>query len=280
MPDENAPTRAVVFAGGRYHLNSVMGGPPRKRVINIVLKRGLGLAFLLLLIASSFRIDAYQKLARQTSIQAAQATQARKATATAIANAVNAYPAYLPGNGKLLFSDPLQQANNWQQGEDKDFGGSCQFKNGALHAREGKPDSNYGCSSFSSSFTNFALEVQMTIIRGDCGAATFRDSGNKFYYIRICQNGEYIFSKYLDPTGKNTFYFASRSHPAIKKGLNQMNRLAIYANQDVLRVFVNGQQIAMALDKAYTKGSITLGAEDKNNVTEVVYQQAKVWTFS
>jgi hypothetical protein len=221
----------------------------------------------------------HESIAQQTMLQPVQATQASKVTATSV---VNAYPAYLPGKGKLFISDPLQRAINWQQNEDQDSVGSCQFKDGAMHVREEKSEHNYGCKSFFSLFANFALEVQMTIIQGDCSFIDVRvnNSNDKLYDFVICQNGLYQFNKYLDGTGKNVFQFASGSHVSIKKGLRQMNLLAVYANKDILRVFVNGQQIAIAQDGDFATGFIELGALDNKNATEVVYKQAKVWTLS
>ena len=280
--DENVPTRPAMLADGQYRQNSIMGDSPRERTINIALVTGAVLALLLLVVISVIGINIHQDLDRQTSIQAAQAKQAKKAAALATAHAVDAYPAYLPGNGKLYISDTLQQSNSWQQNEDRDFGGSCQFQDGAMYARQVKPGRFYGCTSFLSSFMNFAFEVQMSITRGDCGVIAFRanDVNNQLYYVEICQDGTYQFKKYLSDPKKHAFQFASNSHAAIKKGLNQVNLLTIYANKDILRVFVNGQQIAVARDGDYTKGSITLNASDYTNATEVVFKQAKVWTFS
>jgi eukaryotic-like serine/threonine-protein kinase len=219
-------------------------------------------------------------IAQQTVLQSHQATQARLATAT---SALNAYPAYLPGQGTLLISDPLQQEKYWRSGMDSDFGGSCQFKDGAMHIREEKPNRNYACYSFLSSFTNFAFEVQMTIIQGDCGNVNIDivPSSDVYYYIEICSYGRCRLIKYLDNTGKKTVHLVERDYnAAIKQGLNQTNLLAISVKKDILRVFVNGQQIVMAQDGDGTMGSIGLSAVDFKNATEVVYKQARVWTLN
>lgn len=253
-------------------MKAVIGKSRRERTINIALLLGLVFTLLLLIITSVISIIVHQDLVQQTSLQSTQASKV----------AANAYPAYLPGNGKLFISDPLQQENHWLSRVDRDFGGSCQFQEGAMHARQEKPGRVYGCSSFRLSFANFALEVQMTTIQGDCGNVDVRATTdyNKYYDFMICQDGTYQFAKYLDGTGKNTVLFASGSHFSIKKGLRQTNLVAIYANKDILRFFVNGQQIAMAQDGDFTKGSIVLSAFDSNNATEVVYKQARVWTLN
>jgi hypothetical protein len=239
--------------------------------MNIILMLGCGLAFLLLIATSIIGVGMRQDLDQQRAMQATSTNQ----TTTG-----GTYPAYMPGNGTLFFSDSLQEPDYWQSSENPNFGGSCQFIGGALHSRQEKAKHSYGCFSIFSSFANFALEVQMTIIQGDCGVVTFRQNNGKFYYVHICQDGTYKFLKYQDFTGKNVFIFVgSRPHEAIKSGLNQMNLLAIYANGNMLRVFVNKQQIAMAQDGEIAQGGISLAAEDHTQPTEVVFQQAKVWTL-
>ncbi|GHO97763.1 hypothetical protein KSF_078110 [Reticulibacter mediterranei] len=257
-----------------------MGNSQRERAINMALVLGSAFALLLLIITSVIEITVQLNIAQQTVLQSHQVTQARQATATA---AVNAYPAYLPGSGTVLISDPLQQEKYWRSGMDSDFGGSCQFKDGALHVREEKANRNYACYSFLSSFTNFALEVQMTIIQGDCGNVNIgiAPSSDMYYYIEICSYGRCRLIKYLDNTGKKTVHLVERDGTAaIKQGFNQTNLLAIYAKKNILRVFVNGQQIVMAQDGNGTMGPIGLSAVDFKNATEVMYTQARVWTLN
>jgi hypothetical protein len=253
-------------------MNFIMGSSPRERTLNIVLLMGSAVALLLLSITSIIDIIVHQDLVQQTILQSTQVSNA----------ATNAYPAYLPGSGTLLIADPLQQEKYWQADVNQDFGGSCQFEDGALHVREEKPHRNYSCYSFLQSFTNFAFEVQMTIIQGECGSVnvSIAPSSQMFYYVEICLDGTCRLVKYLDDTGKNTFLLAKRSHRAIRLGLNQTNLLAIYVNRDILRVFANGQQIMVAQDGDGTMGAIQLSAVDITSATEVVYQQARVWTLN
>ena len=239
--------------------------------MNIILVLGCGLAFLLLIATSIIGVGIRQELDQQRAMQATSTNQ----TTTG-----GTYPAYMPGNGTLFLPGSLQEPNYWPSSEDQSFGGSCQFKGRALHSRQEKATHFYDCFSAFSSFADFALEVQMTIIQGDCGVVTFRHNNGKFYFVHICQDGTYKFLKYQDSTGKNIFSFVgSRPHEAIKRGLNQMNLLAVYANGNMLRVFVNKQQIAVAQDGEMAQGAISLAAEDLTQPTEVVFQQAKVWTL-
>ena len=40
-------------------------------------------------------------------------------------------------------------------------------------------------------YLDFAYQVKMTIVLGDCGGVTFREQGVKLYYFFICQNNSY-----------------------------------------------------------------------------------------
>src|SRR3989442_15425475 len=120
------------------------------------------------------------------------AVEAANATATASVIAANPYPSYLTGNGTLALYDSLSQSDYWYNSSNTSFGGACQFTNGAYHISQTKPQRLFDCVA-GPSFTNFAFEVHMTIIQGDCGGIVFRrDSTNaNLYVFQVCQNGSY-----------------------------------------------------------------------------------------
>ncbi len=144
--------------------------------------------------------------ATKTAIAASTATAQTQATATAIQH--NPYPSYLPGNGQLALYDPLMddsEGYEWMpsgQSQIPTSNGDCLFNEGRLDASvEGDANHNiffHPCIANTSNFGNFAYEVHMTLLAGDCGGVTLRGNGELFYYFIVCQNGQYRFVKYVN----------------------------------------------------------------------------------
>ncbi len=203
------------------------------------------------------------------------------ATATAIVVTANPDP-YPPYNGKLALYDPLSQPLDWYDNTDTSFGGACKFTNGAYHVSQTRTDRFFICaSSYSRSyFSNFAFEVQMKIIRGDCGGVIFREGpGGKLYYFRVCQNGYYHLFLYVDYSGTNAKHLRGKFSSAIRTGLNQSNTVAVVANGSTLDIYVNRQKIDSITDSTYSHGQIGIAADNLGDPTEVVYSSARVWTL-
>ncbi len=203
------------------------------------------------------------------------------ATATAQSNAVATATAakdpYPPTNGKLAFDDPLSQPYQWDVYANNTVGLTCQFSNGAYHTRESTIGSVYTCPD-QAQFSNFAFEVQMTILHGDCGRIIFRNNGTKYYLFQVCAYGAYELDAGLD----NTHFKAlvNKSSPAITTGYKQLNTIAVVADGSTLDLYVNHQKIARVSDNTSTgAGYIGLAAGAYNGPTEVAYSNAKVWTF-
>ena len=219
----------------------------------------------------------------QANVGATATAQANAyATATALASATAAVRAanpnlYPPYGGTLALYDPLSdnsQGSSWDDGTT-----NCAFTRGAYHVIEPQKNLSIYCTAHNTNFNNFVYEAQMTIISGDCGALFFRaDTANsKFYYFRVCHDGTYAFTIYMDKTHTQTVRNASSS--VIMTGLNRPNLIAVVASGNNMDLYVNRQKIDSANDNAFSQGQIGLGAESYNNSTEVVYSNVKVWAF-
>ncbi len=198
------------------------------------------------------------------------------ASATAIAGV---YPSYLPGQGTPVLFDPLQQPGTWDN--QRENAGVCEFVGGAYQVSETQSNTFYSCPG-AFSFSNFAFEVEVKVIQGECGGALFREDNahSKFYLFQICAAGSFNLSKYVDNTGKNaTFLIPERGHAGIKVGVNQTNVLAVTARGSEIRLFINKQQVATVQDKSYAEGTIAFFANDKMNSTVVAFQNMKIWTL-
>jgi len=199
-------------------------------------------------------------------------------TATAQANAVATLSTDNPnpyGSGTLALYDPLSD-NSHGYG----WSNACMFTGGTYHASEQNTSSFFGCYE-SVDFSNFTFEVQMQITKGNCGGILFRSDSTtgKQYSFFVCQNGYYRLDLYVDNTGANAKALASNSSSAINIGLNASNVIAVVANGSTLDLYVNKQKIASVTDSSYSHGRIGLSAWAVNNPTEVVYSNARAWTF-
>jgi hypothetical protein len=194
---------------------------------------------------------------------------------TPVTQIPNPYP---PGNGKLALSDALRQPMAWENDPNSSFG-ACQFSNGTYHVSRSKPNGIYLCSARALDFSNFAFQVQMTIIKGDCGGIGFRNDGSNrnLYLFQVCQDGGYSLLLYTDKSYSTPLLHHSSS--AIVTGLNQPNVLAVVANGTNLDLYVNNWKIETVNDSTYSHGQLSLSALANNDPTEVVYSDAKVWTL-
>jgi hypothetical protein len=222
-----------------------------------------------------------QAHATASALTAFTATAQAQATATASVIAANPNT-YTPGSGKLALIDPLSDNSKgyaWDVGSYAD--GACAFSGGTFHASTPKINFFYTCTAQATDFSNFALEVQMKILQGDCGGMILRaeSKSGKLYFLEVCQDGTYLFSRYMDYTGNNVKDLAGGSSAAITTGLNQSNAIAVVAQGSTLSIYVNKQKIASASDNTFNHGQIGLVADSYSHPTEVSFNNVKVWTY-
>ena len=236
-------------------------------------------------------------------------------TATTTPGALPPYLSKLYGAGKLSFSDSLKDdnnGNNWDAtptptNPPSPLYGSCQYINNALHVRVYgdtgvtfhpclpeplSTDSNYLI------FNNFAYQVTMTIVNGDCGGVTFREQGIKLYYFFICQNSNYKchynstkvcnygLVRYTQnpPSGYPDYnlnpLLAEDFSKTIAGGANRPYTIAVVARGNKIDFFVNEQYIGGVNDSNYPNGKIGVLAKTFGPyLTEVAFSNAQVWTF-
>ncbi|HLX41521.1 MAG TPA: protein kinase [Ktedonobacteraceae bacterium] len=203
---------------------------------------------------------------------------ARSATASAVA--ANPY------GGKLVLDDSLRNSTNnnhrWIEASNTS-GGSCGFTGGAYHANAPDTAVFIACIASATDFSNFAYEVQMTILKGDIGGLVIRaDSLNDKYYVIGYSSTGYYDAAICFPgfTCQGVVAYAFSS--AIKQGLNQINIIAVVATGSIITLYVNHKKITAFNDSTYDHGQIGViasGFATNGHPTEVAYNNAKVWTF-
>ncbi len=127
--------------------------------------------------------------ATETARTHANATAAVLATTNAYAMATasalqDTYIQATRGNPTLNDALSGRDGNNWDvisnSGE-----GSCSFKDNAYHASAQQPDYFYACFAATPNFSNFAYQVQMTILQGDYGGIIFRATWGKLKILLL-----------------------------------------------------------------------------------------------
>ena len=217
--------------------------------------------------------------ATTTALARAHITATAQAQATATASFIAANPnPYPPHRGTLVLSDSLRPGNN-NNGWDR--GGACVFKNDGYHASVSSANFFDDCLNSKTTFSNFTYQVTMKIIKGNAGGIIFRaDSVNsKYYLFRVGKEGFYVLNQYVDNVGAHAKVLSRSLCLHCNLGLNQTNVLAVVADGHSITLYVNNQQIANINDSGYNQGQIGVIAYPYSDPTEVVYTNAKVWTF-
>ena len=231
--------------------------------------------------AQSQATETAQAAATATTEAHATATAQAQATAQVLATAAALQSIYTQAtSGSPVLTDPLtqQDANNWEV-DDKTGGGGCAFTGGSFHASMPQKGFFASCYAQNSNFSNFAFQVQMTILKGDRGGIIFRSdsAATKFYLLRFDQDGTYNLFVYTDNSGSNAKNLLEGSAPTFHTGANQANEIAVVARGSNMYVYVNQQYVTSLTDGTYSSGEIAVFAEDHTNSTEVAFSNAQVW---
>jgi DnaJ C terminal domain len=221
-----------------------------------------------------------------TSQAQANATATAQVSATAVASATaTALQALLSQatSGTPALNDPLSapSSNNWDQlsASNSTQRGSCAYAGGAYHSS--MPTKGYfqPCYAQTPTFSNFAYQVQMTIIQGDEAGILFRadPANSKFYLFRISQSGAYDFFVYIDNQGTHAQNLLSKSTTLIKQGPNQSNTVTVVARSGSIYFYVNGQYLDGVSNNRLLSGKIGVFGESSTNPTDVAFSNAEVW---
>jgi serine/threonine protein kinase len=259
--------------------------PPRKcRKIGGAI---VTISFALVLLAGSISL-CYVSSSRALTSMYADATSttvaATSIAATATYTEATHYPPYLPGSGTLALYDPLRNDSKGYEWNQPKYSG-CNFIGGTLHVRVYGDNTNpvyfHACIGKTPIFNDFAYEIKMTFIEGDCGGIIFRSHDPHLYYFYICQDGQYGFVRYTGNVLDTTINPILREgySPFIVAGSSQANVIAIVAQGSRIDLYVNQQRIDSAVDVSYRDGTIGVLAKalDLYRSTEVAFSDSTVW---
>jgi serine/threonine protein kinase len=187
---------------------------------------------------------------------------------------------YSPGSGTLALNDPLTDNSlGYFWGETSDTRGSSEFIGGAYHIISSVSGSYHYCYPLAYNFSNFAYEVQVTLVQGDQAGIVFRvnDTNYSFYYFHVDNQGDYALD--IRNQSGSTTTLKSGTNPAINTTSGQSNILGVVANGSQIDLYVNHQKIDSVSDTTYSQGEVGVAVYENTNPTEAIFTNAKVWTF-
>src|SRR5215471_7292024 len=181
-------------------------------------------------------------------------------------------------SGKPDINDPLSHPRGSSWSESGASGNGCTFSGGGYHLSMSGSNFIMQCFSKTSSLSDFAFQVQITITQGSAGGLTFRvdNTQSSFYNFTITPNGFYE----LDLVSGNSLVKILNYGPssAINSGLNQHNLLTVVARGSNIYLYANKQYLATVSDATYRSGSIGLFAIKGNTISgDVTFSNAQVW---
>lgn len=196
-------------------------------------------------------------------------------------NATNAnppYPSYLPGHGTLILSDPLDGTHNQKNAQRWKAASGCQFTGGHYQIDTSATIPLQTCAG--PSLQNFAFEVQMTIMQGDCGEIIFRANvaSNTFYDFLVCQQGVFSLAKVVG-NHPGIILLQPAASSSLNPELNQMNTLAVVTNGNSISLYANMHLLGSVQDSASSNGLLALGAVETNGHTTVAFSNARIWSL-
>lgn len=213
----------------------------------------------------------------------AQAAISARLAATAQAHATaDAIGLHNPYSGKLALDDPMKDnSKGYDWPVISNIYGNDGFSGGAYHIRAVKVGYVDDLIAYNTDFSNFTYQIEMTIIKGTYGGIIFRHTevnGGQEYYLQLGRDGSYGFFILITNSSTSSLLKTGFS-TAIKTDLNQSNIVAVVAYNDFFYMYINGKFITSLEDKTFSHGSIGAAASSANGPAEVVFRNAKVWTF-
>ena len=224
-------------------------------------------------IANGHATATAQAYANATATAQTQATAQAQATLTA---QQNFYTQSTGGTPTLNSPLSYQDAANWEVYNTTD-GGGCGFNGGAFHSSVPTKGYYVACFARATNYSNFAFQVQMTILKGDEGGVLFRanPTGYQYYFLIISRSGTY--SLYLSKDKQHNLSIAGDKSSAIKTAVGQANLVTVIAKGGTISLYINKQFVGSVNDSTFSAGQIGILSSDNTNSTEVAFNNALVW---
>lgn len=208
--------------------------------------------------------------------QADASTAVAQATETVRRSNPNPY-----SSGSLLFYDKLDGSSKNAWSNDS----VCAFSDGAYHEISNKVGFIYFCSLKNTteniaSFTDFTLEVKVSILKGDVGGVRFHAVDGNGYVMMFDSEGHVRVSLYKSGSSEPHILWDGSSS-AIKRGYNQTNTIGIVVKGNTFTFYINSQNVKSLTDSTYTEGNIDLVgglySDSDNKNSDVAFNTLRMW---
>lgn len=181
--------------------------------------------------------------------------------------------------GTASLDDPLSDntgKGKWDSGTATP-GTGCNFTNGSYSVTVGQRGFLQPCLARATSYTNFAYQVQMTIVAGSQGGLLFdaNPTTNSYYFFHVGTDGSYALDLYKGSSQAQTL--TNGINPAITPGLNSPNTLAVLTKDGEIDLFANQMFITSVKDTQLTSGEVGVAAIDFNTPTQADFTNAQAW---
>lgn len=173
-------------------------------------------------------------------------------------------------SGQPVLNDPLSDnssGNGWAEGTD------CVFSGGTYHVKSEQQNTFTVCSA-QPTFSNFAFQVQMTILNGDFGGLIFRTSQQDPFGYR------FAFRSQLVPSYSGDLVYGNQllaTFTTAKANLNQTYLLTAIARGNTLSLYIDKKLVMSVSDSNASVGGIGLMAGKFDNTADVAFSNAQVW---
>lgn len=297
MPETNAHytlPQATAGAYPPYSAPSQTSFPSRQRGS---VAKALTLLIVLVLVLGSalfFYLGYYQPDQQRisgTATAQAQVSNTVNAQASGTARAVATSQAQAQATGQAfqniytnttaappVLNETLHAQTDSQWDTSTGANGSCAFSGGSYHSSILTPNFFQPCYAEHTNFSNFAFQVEMTMLRGDEGGIIFRADNirDKFYLFRIDASGNYSLYLYIDNQGSHARSLLNGTTNLMHSS-GQSNLITLIAQHDNLILSLNQHYLASVADTTYSAGKIGVFAESATQPTDVSFRNVMIW---
>jgi hypothetical protein len=172
--------------------------------------------------------------------------------------------ASLAGDGTVLYADDFspETTGKWQlEGDDR---GQAMLQEGQLIMEVNEPNTVQYVTLAEKSFSNFALEVDATLLSGSSDSTygmLFRmTSPEQFYRFDVTGNGLFVVERYDEGGTWTRLSDDWQEASGLQTGAGSTNRLGVIAVAGTFSFYGNGELLLQVADGRYSGGSIALDA--------------------
>lgn len=153
---------------------------------------------------------------------------------------------------------------------------ACEYKDGSYHVTLKNLKRIFTCDE-KSSYSDFAMQIDVKIIQGDEAGISFRYPSRGDHYTLIYNMlGNYSVSVYSG--GQFKYSLLSGAHSdAFKTDPQQVNTLLLIAHKSTFNFYINGKFVNSFIDSTYAEGKLGLTAYARSSPSEVSFSNLKIW---